>query len=124
MQAEQQIEQVAQDTALADAFQRSADFLDSGRLTGSARTHPLVGTADYRAAAAALRELAALRASSPAERQPLHETIVMKMAKEVGFNLEPTANFLYTVRGNAAQVINLVHAVEAHHGIVTKESST
>lgn len=66
---------------------------------------------------------AALRASTPAERVPLHETDVMRMAKEVGFNLEPTANMLYTVRGNAAQVINLVHAVERAHGIVTKESS-
>lgn len=42
---------------LADAFERSADWLDKGTLAGTARTHPLVGTADYRQAAALLRRL-------------------------------------------------------------------
>lgn len=42
---------------------------------------------------------------------------IMSMAKDAGFNLEPTANFLYTVRGNAAQVINLIRLCEAAHHI-------
>jgi hypothetical protein len=41
--------------ALAQAFERSADWLDKGVLTGSKRTHPLVGTADYRRAVSACR---------------------------------------------------------------------
>lgn len=65
----------------------------------------------------------AVQPLSEAQRVPLDEWRVMKMAKDAGFNLEPTANMLYTVRGNAAQVINLVHAVEAAHGIVTKEGT-
>ena len=43
--------------ALADAFERSADWLDKGVLHGSKRTHPLVGTADYRKASALLRSM-------------------------------------------------------------------
>lgn len=43
--------------ALADAFERSADWLDKGVLHGPKRTHPLVGTADYRKAAALLRSM-------------------------------------------------------------------
>lgn len=44
---------------LADAFQRSAEWLDKGLLAGPNRTHPLVGTADYKLAADGLRMLAA-----------------------------------------------------------------
>lgn len=80
-----------------------------------------------------VRELVALAAApSPSAVQPLSEARrvhldewqVMAMAMKAGFNLEPTANMLYTVRGNAAQVINLVHAVEAAHGIVTPKEPT
>lgn len=67
--------------------------------------------------------VSAVQPLSEAQRVPLDEWRVMKMAKDAGFNLEPTANMLYTVRGNAAQVINMVHAVEAAHGIVTKEGT-
>jgi hypothetical protein len=53
----------------ADAFERSADWLDTGALTGSQRTHPLVGTLDYRTAAIAIRRLVALSSPSPAREE-------------------------------------------------------
>jgi len=43
---------------LAEAFDRSADWLEKGVLHGNGRTHPLVGLADYRTAAVLLRALA------------------------------------------------------------------
>jgi hypothetical protein len=52
---------------LADAFERSADWLEHGTLEGSARTHPLVGTADYRRASAILRAAAFVWATSNTE---------------------------------------------------------
>jgi hypothetical protein len=52
---------------LADAFERSADWLERGSLQGSSKTHPLVGLADYRKAARLIRAAAFLWASSNTE---------------------------------------------------------
>ena len=53
--------------ALASAFERSADWLEHGKLHGPAETHPCVGLADYRKAAKLLRAAAFLWASSKSE---------------------------------------------------------
>jgi hypothetical protein len=62
---------------LAEAFTRSADWLDKGLLHGPARTHPLVGTGDYRLASEGLQLLAALAAlpvePSPVQAKPIDE---------------------------------------------------
>lgn len=42
----------------------------------------------------------------------LGEAEIMAAAKQAGFNLNPTPNMLFTVRGNAAQIFNLARAVE------------
>lgn len=55
--------------------------------------------------------------------QPLTPERIMEIAREAGFNLEPTANWLYTVRGNAAQVINAIRLTEAAHGIGKDQAS-
>jgi len=52
---------------LADAFERSANWLEHGVLAGPARTHPLVGLADYRRACLILRTAAWVWASSNTE---------------------------------------------------------
>jgi hypothetical protein len=66
----------------ADAFERSADWLDKGALTGSQRTHPLVGTRDYRTAAIAIRRLVALSYSpSPAREEATTEREEAKKAR-------------------------------------------
>lgn len=52
---------------LANAFERSADWLLKGHLHGPARTHPLVGLADYQQAAAILRAAAFLWARNESE---------------------------------------------------------
>lgn len=53
--------------ALASAFERSADWLLNGKLHGPARTHPLVGIADYQQAATILRTAAFLWARNESE---------------------------------------------------------
>lgn len=53
--------------SLAHRFERSADWLEHGRLQSPAETHPCVGLADYRAAARLLRASAFLWASSTSE---------------------------------------------------------
>lgn len=47
----------------------------------------------------------------------LTEEQIMSAARVAGFNLDPTPNMLYTVRGNTAQVLNLARAIERAHGI-------
>lgn len=41
---------------------------------------------------------------------------IQSLAKEAGFNLAPTANMLYTVRGNHAQLENFARLVIAAAG--------
>lgn len=53
--------------ALAGSFERSADWLDKGEIHGPARTHPLVGIADYRRAAYILKASAFLWATNESE---------------------------------------------------------
>lgn len=53
--------------ALADAFTRSADWLQHGTLSGPSKTHPLVGLADYRRTAQILRAAAWIWATSDSE---------------------------------------------------------
>ncbi|HET6788243.1 MAG TPA: hypothetical protein VFH49_09790 [Aquabacterium sp.] len=53
--------------SLADAFERSANWLQHGQLDGPARTHPLVGLADYRRAAKILRAAASMWAHCETE---------------------------------------------------------
>lgn len=50
--------------SLAASFARSANWLIHGTLDGPARTHPLVGLADYQRAATILRAAAHLWAHS------------------------------------------------------------
>lgn len=38
---------------------------------------------------------------------------IMQLAKRAGFNLDPTPNMLYTVRGNTAQILNFAHLLAA-----------
>lgn len=52
---------------LAEAFERSATWLQSGQLDGPAKTHPLVGIADYKRASEILRAAAWVWAVNSAE---------------------------------------------------------
>ena len=52
---------------LAEAFQRSADWLLKGQLKGNSRDFPLVGLADYQRAAIILRSSAWCWAHSDTE---------------------------------------------------------
>ncbi|MCC2632137.1 MAG: Restriction alleviation protein Lar [Ramlibacter sp.] len=61
--------------ACADAFERSADWLDRGTLQGSHRDFPLAGTQDYRIAAEALRRLVALGVPVDAPGPRWHEDL-------------------------------------------------
>lgn len=55
------------------------------------------------------------------ERKPLSDEQTTQLAEAAGFNLTPTANLLYTVRGGHAQLLNFKRAVEAHHRIGSTE---
>lgn len=58
-----------------------------------------------------------LEAQPAPVQEPLSHHDVMQMARDVGFDLEPTRNRLFEVRGQHAQLLNLVRAIEAAHGI-------
>jgi hypothetical protein len=57
------------------------------------------------------------QARSAPVQEPLSTETIMQMARDVGLDLEPTRNMLVEVRGQHAQLLNLVRAVESAHRI-------
>jgi hypothetical protein len=65
------------------------------------------------------KEIEPLYTTPPAApvQEPLSTETIMQMARDVGLDLEPTRNMLVEVRGQHAQLLNLVRAVESAHRI-------
>ena len=55
--------------------------------------------------------------SAESSKAALSDDDIRRCAEAAGFNLTPTANLLYTVRGNHAQLVNFARAILARAGI-------